>query len=338
MLIQLKDHVTKEQQDQLCDQLKEMGVALHISQGNEQTLIGLVGDTSNVDIERLRANRWIKKVTRISEPYKRVNRRMHPQDTVIKIGDVTIGGGQLTLIAGPCSVESEDQMRSLAREVKAAGAQILRGGAFKPRTSPYSFQGLGADGIDLLLEAKAASGLPIISEIMDLSDLPYFKDVDILQVGARNMQNFALLKELSKLDKPILLKRGLSATYEEWLMSAEYLMSGGNDKIILCERGIRTFETGTRNTLDISAIPILRQKTHLPIIIDPSHAAGIRELVRPLSHAAVAAGADGVMIEVHNNPEKALCDGPQSLPPEDYEKLAGELKALYRFCRENLSE
>lgn len=338
MLIQLKDHVTKEQQDQLCDQLKEMGVALHISQGNEQTLIGLVGDTSNVDIERLRANRWIKKVTRISEPYKRVNRRMHPQDTVIKIGDVTIGGGQLTLIAGPCSVESEDQMRSLAREVKAAGAQILRGGAFKPRTSPYSFQGLGADGIDLLLEAKAASGLPIISEIMDLSDLPYFKDVDILQVGARNMQNFALLKELSKLDKPILLKRGLSATYEEWLMSAEYLMSGGNDKIILCERGIRTFETGTRNTLDISAIPILRQKTHLPIIIDPSHAAGIRELVRPLSHAAVAAGADGVMIEVHNNPEKALCDGPQSLPPEDYEKLAGELKALHRFCRENLNE
>ena len=310
MLIQLKDHVTKEQQDQLCDQLKEMGVALHISQGNEQTLIGLVGDTSNVDIERLRANRWIKKVTRISEPYKRVNRRMHPQDTVIKIGDVTIGGGQLTLIAGPCSVESEDQMRSLAREVKAAGAQILRGGAFKPRTSPYSFQGLGADGIDLLLEAKAASGLPIISEIMDLSDLPYFKDVDILQVGARNMQNFALLKELSKLDKPILLKRGLSAT----------------------------FETGTRNTLDISAIPILRQKTHLPIIIDPSHAAGIRELVRPLSHAAVAAGADGVMIEVHNNPEKALCDGPQSLPPEDYEKLAGELKVLHRFCRENLSE
>ncbi len=338
MLIQLKDHVTKEQQDQLCDQLKEMGVALHISQGNEQTLIGLVGDTSNVDIERLRANRWIKKVTRISEPYKRVNRRMHPQDTVIKIGDVTIGGGQLTLIAGPCSVESEDQMRSLASEVKAAGAQILRGGAFKPRTSPYSFQGLGADGIDLLLEAKAASGLPIISEIMDLSDLPYFKDVDILQVGARNMQNFALLKELSKLNKPILLKRGLSATYEEWLMSAEYLMSGGNDKIILCERGIRTFETGTRNTLDISAIPILRQKTHLPIIIDPSHAAGIRELVRPLSHAAVAAGADGVMIEVHNNPEKALCDGPQSLPPEDYEKLAGELKALHRFCRENLSE
>ncbi|MDU1028884.1 MAG: 3-deoxy-7-phosphoheptulonate synthase [Clostridiales bacterium] len=338
MLIQLKDHVTKEQQDQLCDQLKEMGVALHISQGNEQTLIGLVGDTSNVDIERLRANRWIKKVTRISEPYKRVNRRMHPQDTVIKIGDVTIGGGQLTLIAGPCSVESEDQMRSLASEVKAAGAQILRGGAFKPRTSPYSFQGLGADGIDLLLEAKAASGLPIISEIMDLSDLPYFKDVDILQVGARNMQNFALLKELSKLDKPILLKRGLSATYEEWLMSAEYLMSGGNDKIILCERGIRTFETGTRNTLDISAIPILRQKTHLPIIIDPSHAAGIRELVRPLSHAAVAAGADGVMIEVHNNPEKALCDGPQSLPPEDYEKLAGELKVLHRFCRENLSE
>ena len=338
MLIQLKDHVTKEQQDQLCDQLKEMGVALHISQGNEQTLIGLVGDTSNVDIERLRANRWIKKVTRISEPYKRVNRRMHPQDTVIKIGDMTIGGGQLTLIAGPCSVESEDQMRSLASEVKAAGAQILRGGAFKPRTSPYSFQGLGADGIDLLLEAKAASGLPIISEIMDLSDLPYFKDVDILQVGARNMQNFALLKELSKLDKPILLKRGLSATYEEWLMSAEYLMSGGNDKIILCERGIRTFETGTRNTLDISAIPILRQKTHLPIIIDPSHAAGIRELVRPLSHAAVAAGADGVMIEVHNNPEKALCDGPQSLPPEDYEKLAGELKALHRFCRDNLNE
>ena len=338
MLIQLKDHVTKEQQDQLCDQLKEMGVALHISQGNEQTLIGLVGDTSNVDIERLRANRWIKKVTRISEPYKRVNRRMHPQDTVIKIGDVTIGGGQLTLIAGPCSVESEDQMRSLASEVKAAGAQILRGGAFKPRTSPYSFQGLGADGIDLLLEAKAASGLPIISEIMDLSDLPYFKDVDILQVGARNMQNFALLKELSKLDKPILLKRGLSATYEEWLMSAEYLMSDGNDKTILCERGIRTFETGTRNTLDISAIPILRQKTHLPIIIDPSHAAGIRELVRPLSHAAVAAGADGVMIEVHNNPEKALCDGPQSLPPEDYEKLAGELKALHRFRRENLSE
>lgn len=337
MIIHLKDGASEQGKKALFEELETLGVTIHPIEGVEKTVVGLVGDTSNVDIERLRANPLTAKVTRVSESYKRVNRRMHPEDTVIRVGDAVIGGGdQLCLIAGPCSVESKEQMRTLAADVKAAGAQILRGGAFKPRTSPYSFQGLGPDGIELLLEAKKASGLPIISEIMDLADLPYFEEVDILQVGARNMQNFALLKELSKIDKPILLKRGLAATYEEWLMSAEYLMSNGNENIILCERGIRTFETGTRNTLDISAIPVLRQKTHLPIVVDPSHAAGMHDLVRPLAQAAVAAGADGVMIEVHNDPEKALCDGPQSLHPNEYSRLAGDLKNLHAYCRDHL--
>ncbi len=336
MIISLKSNAPKEKTDELLKTLHESGITVHKSVGTNYTLWGLVGDTSVVDIERLRALNFIDSVTRIQEPFKKANRRMHPEDTVIEVGDVKIGGGALTLIAGPCSVESKEQVTELAHMVKEAGAHILRGGAFKPRTSPYSFQGMGVDGIELLLEAKAATGLPIISEIMDLSDLPYFEDIDILQVGTRNMQNFTLLKELGKLNKPVLLKRGLSATYEEWLMSAEYIMSGGNNQVILCERGIRTFEKATRNTLDLSAIPMLKEMTHLPIIIDPSHAAGIRRLVRPLSLAAVAAGADGLMIEVHNDPEKALCDGPQSLHPDQYKDLAADLINLHGFCKESM--
>ncbi len=333
MIIQLKENAPEEAINELVQDLKRQNFTIHQSIGEKITLLGLVGDTASVDVARLEALNIVASVKRIGEPYKLVNRRMHPENTVIEVGGHKIGDGNLTLIAGPCSVESKEQMTNLAKAVQEAGAHILRGGAFKPRTSPYSFQGMGPDGIELLLEAKAATGLPIISEIMDLTQLPYFSDIDILQVGARNMQNFTLLKELGKLKKPILLKRGLSATYEEWLMSAEYIMSGGNTQVILCERGIRTFETMTRNTLDISAIPMLHEKTHLPIIIDPSHAAGLRRLVTPLSKAAVAAGADGLMIEVHNNPEKALCDGPQSLHPDEYQKLAQELQTLHRFMK-----
>jgi 3-deoxy-7-phosphoheptulonate synthase len=276
----------------------------------------------------------VDSVKRISEPFKSANRKFHPEDTVIEVGDLKIGGGNFQLIAGPCSVESEEQILEVAESVKASGATILRGGAFKPRTSPYDFQGLKADGIELLLEAKAKTGMPIITEIMNANHLPLFEHVDIIQVGARNMQNFELLKELGKIDKPILLKRGLANTLKELLMSAEYIMAGGNEKVILCERGIRTFETYTRNTLDLSAVPMLRELTHLPVVVDPSHATGIARLVKPMALAAAAAGADGIMIEVHNNPAKALCDGPQSLTPEQFKDVAGKIRKILEVVRE----
>lgn len=335
MIIQLHKHADQAQKDRLQAWLKDRGLEVQASSKDGQDYWGLLGDTGSLDTELIRALDIVEEVKRINEPYKNANRLFHPEDTVIDVDGVTIGDGSLVLIAGPCSVESEDQMKILAREVKAAGANMLRGGAFKPRTSPYSFQGMGADGIDLLLKAKEATGLPIVSEVMDISQLPLFKDVDVLQVGTRNMQNFELLKELGKLRKPVLLKRGLSATYQEWLMSAEYIMAGGNREIILCERGIRTFETKTRNTLDISAIPMLKEMTHLPVIIDPSHAAGIRDLVRPLTMAGVAIGADGIMIEVHNDPEKALCDGPQCLRPDSFADVARDARHLHAFCRES---
>ena len=328
MIIKVRRGADQTQVQQLTDWLKEQGLQLYFSEGDSYSIIGLVGDTSRVDIELIEALEVVESVTR----------KFHPQDTIIKVGDAQIGGGTLTLIAGPCSVESEAQIIEVAQRVKAAGATILRGGAFKPRTSPYSFQGMGAEGIQLLLKAKEATGLPIISEVMDISQLPLFEDVDILQIGARNMQNFNLLKEVGKMNKPVLLKRGLSATYQEWLMSAEYIMAGGNMEVILCERGIRTFETKTRNTLDISAVPMLRELTHLPIVIDPSHAAGIRRMVRPLSMAAVAIGADGLMIEVHNDPEHAKCDGPQCLRPETFDEVAADALKLHAFCQKELHQ
>ena len=294
MVIILKENPNKEQLESLRNWITDKGLQIHESQGMHQTIWGLVGDTTQVDIDLISALDIVDDVKRIQEPYKKANRKFHPEDTVIEVAGTKIGGGNLTLIAGPCSVESKEQIIGIAKTVKESGATILRGGAFKPRTSPYSFQGLRADGIELLLEAREATGLPIVTEIMDISQLQLFKDVDIIQVGARNMQNFELLKVLGQIDKPILLKRGLSATYEELLMSAEYIMAGGNKQVILCERGIRTFETYTRNTLDVAAVPVLKKLTHLPIIIDPSHSGGKAELVAPLSYSGVAAGCDGL--------------------------------------------
>ena len=304
---------------------------MHRSQGVHTQLLGLVGDTTKLNIETIQANDLVAEVKRIQEPYKNANRKFHPADTVVKVGGTTVGGGSLTLIAGPCSVESEEQICTIAQQVKASGATMLRGGAVKPRTSPYSFQGLRNEGIRLLSIAKKVTGLPIVTEIMDASQLDCFDDVDVIQVGARNMQNFELLKVLGELRKPILLKRGLSATYEELLMSAEYIMAGGNENVILCERGVRTFETYTRNTMDVTAVPVLKQLSHLPVLVDPSHAAGKYKLVPPLAKAALAAGADGLIIEVHNDPEHALCDGPQSLRPEVFDKLAGDLRAIHEL-------
>ncbi|HHU05403.1 MAG TPA: 3-deoxy-7-phosphoheptulonate synthase [Clostridiales bacterium] len=334
MIAVLKQGVSKQQIDNLCNWLKEQGVDVHISEGKYYTVLGLIGDTSKIDMELLEDLEIVDSVKRISEPFKSANRKFHPEDTVIEVGDLKIGGGNFQLIAGPCSVESEEQILEVAESVKASGATILRGGAFKPRTSPYDFQGLKADGIELLLEAKAKTGMPIITEIMNANHLPLFEHVDIIQVGARNMQNFELLKELGKIDKPILLKRGLANTLKELLMSAEYIMAGGNEKVILCERGIRTFETYTRNTLDLSAVPMLRELTHLPVVVDPSHATGIARLVKPMALAAAAAGADGIMIEVHNNPAKALCDGPQSLTPEQFKDVAGKIRKILEVVRE----
>ena len=328
MIIILKENTTSQELNALAEFVKSHGVVPHITEGVHQTIMGLVGDTTRIDIESISQLQIVEAVRRIQEPFKNANRKFHPLDTVIKVGDAVIGGGSLTLIAGPCSVESEEQIISVARDVKASGAQILRGGAFKPRTSPYAFQGMGGDGIKLLLEAKKETGLPIVTEIMDISQLELFGEIDMIQVGARNMQNFELLKQLGRSGKPVLLKRGLSNTYQELLMSAEYLMAFGNEQVILCERGVRTFETYTRNTLDISAVPALKKLSHLPVIIDPSHAAGIAEFVPSLSMAAVAAGADGLIIEVHNNPSKAKCDGAQSLIPGDFDKLAKKLRAL----------
>lgn len=333
MIIAVKNNASNEQFENLCAWLETRGVTVHVSKGHYQTVLGLIGDTSNIDIELLEGLDIVQKVTRISEPFKNVNRKFHPDDTVVTVGDVKIGGGGFALIAGPCSVESERQIIEVAKSVKAAGASLLRGGAFKPRTSPYDFQGLRAEGIEFLLEAKKETGLPIVTEIMDASHLPLFENVDVIQVGARNMQNFELLKELGHTKKPILLKRGLANTLKELLMSAEYIIAGGNENIMLCERGIRTFETYTRNTLDLSAVPMLKELSHLPVIVDPSHAAGISRLVKPLALAATAAGADGIMIEVHNDPVHALCDGAQSLTPEQFENVANTIDKIREAIR-----
>lgn len=319
MIVVLKDNPDQKQLDNLVSWLKSMGLDIHFSQGQSATIMGLIGDTASVDIDLINSLDIVETVKRVQEPYKNVNRKFHPDDTVVEIAPgVKIGGGDFQVIAGPCSVESEEQVCEVATAVKEAGAGLYRGGAFKPRTSPYAFQGMRDEGIKLLLEAKEKSGLPIVTEVMDISHLPLFENVDVIQVGARNMQNFELLKELGHLDKPILLKRGLSSTLKELLMSAEYIMAGGNENVILCERGIRTFETATRNTLDLASIPLLKTMTHLPVIVDPSHATGIAHLVKPMAMAATAAGADGLMIEVHNNTACALCDGAQSLTPADF--------------------
>ena len=328
MIAILKHGTTPEQVDHLISWLRHMNVDVHISEGKEVTILGLIGDTSRVDMELLTSLDMVSSVKRVSEPFKQANRKFHPVDSVVTVGDVKIGGGHFAMIAGPCSVESEEQIISVAISVKAAGAQILRGGAYKPRTSPYAFQGLKDEGLRLLTEAKKATGMPIITEIMNIRTLELFEDVDIIQVGARNMQNFDLLQELGKTKKPILLKRGLANTLQELLMSAEYIMSEGNENIILCERGIRTYETYTRNTLDLSAIPVLHELSHLPVVIDPSHATGKSRLVPSMALAAVAAGADGIMIEVHNNPSCALCDGAQSLTPEQFAGLNLKINAV----------
>ena len=321
MIAVLKQETTQEQKEHLLAWLKNMNLDVHVSEGQQVTVLGLIGDTTRVDIELLSSLEIVQSVKRVSEPFKQANKKFHPNDTVVQAGNAKFGGGHFAVIAGPCSVESEEQVIGIAQAVKAAGADVLRGGAFKPRTSPYAFQGLKDEGIRMLLEAKKATGLPIITEIMNARSLDLFTDVDIIQVGARNMQNFDLLQELGKTDKPILLKRGLANTLQELLMSAEYIMSEGNENIILCERGIRTYETYTRNTLDLSAVPVLRELTHLPVVIDPSHATGKASLVPPMALAAAACGADGIMVEVHNNPACALCDGPQSLTPDQFAAL-----------------
>lgn len=331
MIVILKQLAEQSRIDQLMQSIRAQGVDIHYSQGTQETILGLVGDTRHVDEDWLRANEIVADVRRVTEPYKLANRRFHPQDSVIPVAGRAVGEGSFCVIAGPCSVESEAQLLSVAQAVKASGATCLRGGAFKPRTSPYSFQGLENRGLDLLREARRVTGLPIVTEIMSETQLDDFADVDIIQVGARNMQNFRLLKELGHSKKPVLLKRGLSSTIEELLMSAEYILAGGNDNVILCERGIRTFEKMIRNNLDISAVPVIKQKSHLPVIIDPSHAAGISWMVEPLSRTAIAAGADGLMIEVHNDPKSALCDGAQSLNPEQFDRLMKDVRRRVAF-------
>ncbi len=328
MIAVLKNGVEKFQQESLINWLEGMGLKVHVSEGDMHTVLGLIGDTSRVDIDLLEGLEIVESVRRISEPYKKANRKFFPDDSVVDVSGVKIGKGHFAMIAGPCSVESEEQIILVAQRVKAAGANILRGGAFKPRTSPYDFQGLKADGIELLLKAKEVTGLPIVSEIMNANHLPLFENVDLIQVGARNMQNFELLKELGRTQKPILLKRGLANTLKELLMSAEYIMAGGNENVILCERGIRTYETYTRNTLDLAAVPLLKELSHLPVIVDPSHATGRARLVRPMALAAAAAGADGIMIEVHNDPANAFCDGAQSLTPDQFADLAAAVRRV----------
>lgn len=337
MIIIFKKSASEEQIATFTEDLKSQGLGIHESVGENTHLIGLVGDVSKLDVDQLAANDFVEEVKRISEPYKAANRKFHPDDSTIEVKGVRIGGGNFAVMAGPCSVESEPQIIGVAEAVKTSGASLLRGGAFKPRTSPYSFQGLRGEGLELLCAARRATGLPIVTEIMNTENLPLFEDVDMIQVGARNMQNFELLKALGTLDKPILLKRGLSATIEEWLMSAEYIMAGGNEKVILCERGIRTFEPSMRNTLDLSAVPMLKAKTHLPVVVDPSHAAGIAWMVEPLSMAAIAAGADGLMIEVHNDPKHALSDGAQSLTPAKFDAVMQKVKATAAFFGKTLN-
>ena len=333
MIAVLKHGTTQAQTNHLVNWLKAMNLDVHVSEGAEVTILGLIGDTSRVDMDLLKSLEIVADVKRVSEPYKQANRKFHPKDTIIQCGDVRIGGGYFAMIAGPCSVESEEQIISVAKAVKESGAHILRGGAFKPRTSPYAFQGMKGEGIQLLLKAKAETGMPIVTEIMNISTLDLFSDVDIIQVGARNMQNFDLLKELGRTRKPILLKRGLANTLQELLMSAEYIMSEGNENIILCERGIRTFETATRNTLDLAAVSVLHELSHLPVVVDPSHATGKAKLVAPMACAATAANADGLMIEVHNNPACALCDGAQSLTPSQFDELTHRIRLIREAIR-----
>lgn len=328
MIVVLKHGVSDDKRDQLISWLKNLGLQIHISVGAYQTVLGLIGDTSQVDMDLVGSLEIVDAVKRVTEPFKCCNRKFHPEDMVVDCQGVKIGGGHFVMIAGPCSVESEEQIVAVAKAVKAAGAQILRGGAFKPRTSPYDFPGLKATGLELLKLARQETGLPFVTEIMSVADLPLFEDVDMLQVGARNMQNFDLLRELGKINKPILLKRGLANTLKELLMSAEYIMASGNEQVVLCERGIRTYSDYTRNTLDISAVPMLHELSHLPVIVDPSHATGIAKIVPPCALAGTAAGADGLIIEVHNDPIHALCDGAQSLRPEEYAKLAEKVRKV----------
>ena len=328
MIIVLKHGIDEGQRTHLKEWIEDQGISVHESEGEYCSVLGLIGDTGKIDMDLLESMDIVESVKRVSDPFKSANRKFHPEDTIIQIGDLKLGKGHFQMIAGPCSVESHEQICEVAEAVKAAGATILRGGAYKPRTSPYDFQGLRSEGLELLLGAKKETGMPIITEIMNVNHLPQFENVDIIQVGARNMQNHEMLKELGKIRKPILLKRGLANTLKELLMSAEYIMAGGNEQVILCERGIRTFETYTRNTLDLSAVPALRELTHLPIVVDPSHATGIARMVEPMALAAVAAGADGLMIEVHNNPAKALCDGAQSLTPAQFAAVAERVRKV----------
>ena len=328
MITVLKNGATEEQKNKLIKWFEQQGLKVHVSEGEYQTILGLVGDTTQIDDELVGSLEIVDAIKRVSEPYKRANRKFHPEDTVVDVNGVRIGGGNFAIIAGPCSVESEEQILEVAEGVKAAGASMLRGGALKPRTSPYDFQGMRAEGIELLEEAKAKTGMPLVSEIMNANHLHLFENIDVIQIGARNMQNFELLKAVGKTDKTVLLKRGLANTLKELLMSAEYIMSEGNENVILCERGIRTFETFTRNTLDLSAVPALKELSHLPVVVDPSHATGIARMVEPMAMAAAAAGADGLMIEVHNKPEEALCDGKQSLTPAQFAKLAERVRKI----------
>lgn len=329
MIIVLKPRTTHEDVSRVENMIKRRGLDTHVVEGQEMTIIGCIGDTSKIDSKLFEVDHSVDKVMHVQEPYKLANRAFHPEDSIVDVSGVKIGGGNLAMIAGPCSVETLDQVMEIAKAAKAAGANLLRGGAFKPRTSPYSFQGLGLDGLDILCEVRKEVGLPIVTELMSPDYLDIFNEkVDLIQIGARNMQNFDLLKQLGQLDRPILLKRGLNATYEEWIMSAEYIMASGNENVILCERGIRTFESYTRNTLDLQSIPVLKRLTHLPVIVDPSHAGGKWWLVDSMAMAAVATGADGLMVEVHNNPECALCDGAQSLKPEKYSELVKKISQI----------
>ena len=335
MIAVLKSGVTKAQRDKLIEWIEAQKVRVQVTEGEFQTIIGLIGDTSRIDVGLLASLEIVEKVSRVSEPFKSASRRFHPDDTVVEVGQgenkVKIGGGNFCMIAGPCSVESEEQIIEVAKAVKAAGAKMLRGGAFKPRTSPYDFQGLRGEGLDLLLKARQETGLPIVTEIMNAAHLDMFADVDIIQVGARNMQNFELLKELGRSKKPILLKRGLAATLKEFLMSAEYILAEGNENVMLCERGIRSFDTYTRNVLDLASVPMLHKLSHLPVVVDPSHATGVASLVKPMACAATVAGADALIIEVHNNPPCALCDGAQSLTPEQFAEVAKDVQAMRDF-------
>ena len=332
MIAVLKQGVNKAQREQLIQWIEAQKVRVHVSEGEFQTVIGLIGDTSRIDIDLLASLEIVEKVSRVSEPFKSASRRFHPDDTIVEVGEgenkVKIGGGNFCMIAGPCSVESEEQIITVAKAVKAAGAKMLRGGAFKPRTSPYDFQGLRGEGLELLMKARKETGLPIVTEIMNAAHLDMFADVDIIQVGARNMQNFELLKELGRSKKPILLKRGLAATLKEFLMSAEYILAEGNKNVMLCERGIRSFDTYTRNVLDLASVPMLHELSHLPVVVDPSHATGVARLVKPMACAATVAGADALIIEVHNNPPCALCDGAQSLTPAQFAEVAERVEQM----------